>query len=101
MSRAPYCLHAGDDKYGHICPDCAGPKDLQASRCQTCWFESRRGDAYWIARTCECGNTKHSGSATCKPCANQRLVGNTFARRKQPMDHPWRLKDELLYRRAR
>jgi hypothetical protein len=29
-------------EYGHVCPDCAGPKSAQALRCLTCFAASLR-----------------------------------------------------------
>jgi hypothetical protein len=90
MAEAIYRLPRSDERYGLLCPHCAGPKTVQASECRTCWSERRRDERYWQARTCpDCCGPRTPGFTRCRRCADAR---RTFAHvgRPQPPDHPWR-----------
>jgi hypothetical protein len=90
MAEAVYRLPRTDERYGQLCPRCAGPKTVQASECRSCYLERCHGEAYWSKRTCSgCGGSKTPGKARCRRCslALRRIVRTA---RPQPADHPWR-----------
>jgi hypothetical protein len=59
MAEAIYRLRHEDERYGSLCPRCAGPKTVQASECRRCYRERCRGEAYWSKRTCSgCGGLR-------------------------------------------
>jgi hypothetical protein len=91
VAEAVYRLPRTDERYGLLCPRCAGPKSVQASECRSCWFERRRGANYWSARSCpDCGGPKYPDrSVRCRRCADACRVP-VRAGRPQPQDHPWR-----------
>jgi ribosomal protein L40E len=95
MAEARFQLPRTHLDYGLICPDCAGPKTVQASRCRRCWFELRRDRVgYWASRTCRCGAAKSIKGGTCRGCLNERLRAGLggFKAQPQPQSHPWRRK---------
>jgi predicted amidophosphoribosyltransferase len=89
-----YRRRASEWEYGTICLDCGGPKAANATRCQSCWTETLRGDAYWAARTCpDCGGSMTRRVQRCRPCANERLRGVPRSTPVEPpLDHIWRRK---------
>jgi len=94
MCDARYRRRPHELVYGTICPDCAGPKAEQASRCRSCWSENvlRANPRYWAIRTCpDCSGPKARNAARCRPCANQLLIGKP---RTSPVvvfaSHKWR-----------
>jgi hypothetical protein len=90
MAEAIYRLPCTDERYGLLCPYCAGPKTVQANECWSCFTARLRGEEYWTARTCpDCGGPKTPGRQRCRPCTNARPVP-VHAGRLQPQDHPWR-----------
>jgi hypothetical protein len=92
VAEAAYRLRCDDERYGRLCPRCAGPKTVQASECWSCYLERCRDEAYWTARTClECGGPKSGDSRKprCFPCA-MKTRRPVRVGRPQPQDHPWR-----------
>ena len=48
MAKAIYRLPRTDERYGCLCPRCAGRKTIQASQCRRCWFERLRGEVLLV-----------------------------------------------------
>jgi hypothetical protein len=90
VAEATYRLRCTDQRYGLICPRCAGPKTVQASECWSCFVARLRDEDYWAARTCpDCGGPKTPDRQRCRPCTNVRRVPVRVGR-PQPQDHPCR-----------
>jgi hypothetical protein len=90
MAEAIYRLPRTDERYGRMCPRCAGPKTVQASECWSCFVVRLQGEGYWAARTCpDCVGPKTPGRQRCRRCCNARRVQVRTSRRR-PQDHPWR-----------
>lgn len=95
-------LRADDFDYGTICPDCAAPKHRQSKRCAPCYHEQRRQPPRDDPRAvCACGRRKDPASVRCVECyfAARRRGEAGPGGRPQPLNHPWRGKDRLLYRK--
>lgn len=80
-----------------ICPDCAGPKHRQSKRCAACYTDARRRGEYPAP-------PRLSGPANGRWKADghtgHRATGGHKGR-QQPLWHPWRKKDRLLYVKRR
>lgn len=77
-----YALPRTDYRYGHVCPECAAPKTVQAARCATCYGDARRRGDYPMTGP---DNPNWKGGYQ-KP---SRATGGSTAR-PQPQSHPWR-----------
>lgn len=100
MAPAHLRLRNTDERYGRICPLCAGPKTVQASMCRPCFEESERPDEFYARRLCACGSRKSRDASGCRACYADRRRGVSIEGHAQPADHPWRKKDRLLYDRV-
>ena len=79
MAEAIYRLPRTDERYGHLCPRCAGPKAVQAGECWSCWQERRRGESDWTRRTCpDCGGPKVRKAKRCRRCRNRHDYGTIY-----------------------
>jgi ribosomal protein L40E len=68
-----YRLERTDDRYGHVCPECASPKTVQAARCQRCYIDALR--ARFADRPARVRPSRATGASSARP---------------QPQSHPWR-----------
>lgn len=93
MPAARYALRPADLDHGVVCPECAGPKHRQSGRCAACYYDARRRGEYPDPpdRTgCRPGNFIDG-------TRGHRATGRSSSR-PQPQSHPWRGKNELLFR---
>jgi hypothetical protein len=73
MAEARYRLERTDDRYGHVCPGCAGPKTVQAARCFPCYVDELR--TRFAERAPRVRPSRATGRSSARP---------------QPQSHPWR-----------
>ena len=79
-----------------ICPECAGPKTRQAKRCAACYRDARRRGEYPPPPSRAGQRPWNYIDGT----RGHRATGGSKAR-QQPLWHPWRRENELLFVRKR
>ena len=80
-----------------ICPECAGPKTRQAKRCAECYYAARKRGEYPNPKPMfGPDNPKWKASGH----TGRRKTGGSKGR-QQPLWHPWRRENELLFVRSR
>ena len=80
-----------------ICPECAGPKHRQSKRCADCYYAARKRGEYPAPP-----RLTLSANGRWKPSGHtgHRATGGSKGR-QQPLWHPWRRDNELLFVRSR
>lgn len=51
MADPRWRLDKTDERWGHVCPRCAGPKAIQAAKCWACHVEDVRAEPERFAKT--------------------------------------------------